>query len=324
MIVLAIILAVLHILTATTVYLSIAVGIINMSTVVGAYEWAHARFVKLVLYVVRKPLAVQVLAIAAIASIQQIILLQLPSSIVLATFMSNWAEEKMLSTGLSRNGDAITEFVRHKLWLKIMLVPAVIYAVVTTFMLTTLVSICIDPHTSSSTLLALCIPVGASLAIWYAEEQLPIDIRRVLGTVPQHGDRVGERPSSGMKRKVLVVAGTTICAIFTLVVGAHFYRPRILRIFMGRKLDTGIYLSGVAAAVIMAAVVASIQFDGQTKQLSAAAAVDAEDWDDRSVYTYYHSLLVITCIIVLVAFVSFPLFNTPFFCHRMLTMHSAI
>jgi hypothetical protein len=293
-----------------------------MKKVMEIYEWGRKLVIKWVLYAVRKPLWLQIGAVGSVAVGHQLILLLMPPLLMLSVFMSNKAEEKMLASGLSERADDVLLFVEEHTWLVVLLSPAILAAIVTTFMVTSAWYVVTDPHTSSSTLLAVCVPVGMSLGMWFAEERfVPTVFRiKVLGTVA--AGRITELPSAAAKRKVLVIAAGTIAAVSITVIGAHFYVPRILHALLGPKLDPAIYLAGVVAAVAMAAAMASIQFDGQTKQITAkqaAAAVPVDDWDANSIYSYYHSLLCMTCLIALAAFISFPIINNQFFCYRRLT-----
>jgi len=332
MIILALILAALQILATLTVYLLMSVGLIDMKKVMEIYEWGRKLVIKGVLYVVRKPLWLQIGGIGSVAVGHQLILLLMPPLLMLHVFMSNKAEEKMLASGLSELGEDVLQYIEQHTWLVILLIPAIFAAIITTFMVTSAWYVATDPHTSSATLLAVCFPVGVSLSMWFAEERfVPTVFRlKVLGTVS--AGRITEFPSAAAKRKVLVIAAGTIAAVSIAVIGAHFYVPRILHALMGPKLDPSIYLAGVVAAVAMAAAMAAIQFDGQTKQVTvgggggqaAAGAVsggaDADGWDSNSVYSYYHSLLCMTCLIALVAFICFPIINKQFFCYRRLTL----
>jgi len=320
MLILAIILLVVQVVVAMIMYLLLAVGAIDTKKVMAIIEWFRALFIKVVLYVVRKPLPLQVVAVAFIAMCHQAYLMLLPPVVMLNVFMSTQVEEKLVAMGLSELGDSIMEFVKVRTWLKIVLIPVVVYAVVTTFVITASMHVITDPHTSSSTLMVLCVPVCVSLAIWHAESVVPNAVRvNLLGTVDER--TATELPSSGAKRKVLVVAAGTVVVMFALVVGTHFYIPRLLQMLMGAKLDPSLYLAGVTAAVLTAAGMVSIQFDGQTQQITSSTRVAAptNDWDSNSIYSYYHSMLCMTCIIALAAFICFPLFNNPYFCYRTLT-----
>jgi hypothetical protein len=321
MIVLALVLFVLQVVFATTVFMFVSTGLIPTSTVVSVYNKAVDIVKRVVLYIARKPVHHQMMAIAALAAGHQAAMFYAPSQFMLWA-MGNWFEEKMLQTRTSQQMEKLSNYVRKRKWLTVATWPLVVYAVAVTFMITVLLYLVFDPHISSTVLFTLALPVGVSLLVWWAEETfVPLFIRKDwLGT---YSSVAKETPTAGEKRKILLAAAATIAVVTGMVTVLRFYNPTVLQFILGRKLDIVTYMSGVTVAIAMAAAMASIQFDGQTRPREGeAGSGTGTEWGKNNVRDYYHQLLALMCIVVLAAFIAFPLFNNPYFSYIMMVTSS--
>jgi len=311
MLLLAISIFIFQVVTAQTVYLLIALQIMKAKDVGKTYQKVRNALVSATVWVMQRPIWMQIAAISIVAIAHQLLLFQVPY--VITNFkMSNWFETKFLSTGLSDVFENVSVYIQQRAWVKMALLPLIVYIFIVTTILFTIIWYATDPATSSAALWLICIPVMLSVILWKLEELLPKGIRQhVLRTWSPNQI---ETPRSGIKTKSMLIAILTIAVLGALIIMFRFNYPIILQVMLGQYIDSSIYIGTMAAACIATGAIVSIVLDGQT--LKERTTI----WTDEVVHNYHHQIMLLMCFVLFAMFESFPYINHQFFANRMMVL----